>query len=204
MQDVAKPHHPISMVSSPVWTQLSSGLWVQQYTSSHPDYLSCVAGNCTDLQFASESFSLAIWWYRVTGVGGQIQFLFAKRDASGTRGYAVSHDRANSLFYITINNTMYTITNYLITSNAWHLAVFMKDYPNSQMYCCLDGILISRRTMLHPTATIADALLIGIPPTFSVNSSWNGYLHRPRIWNRALSFAESKEMFNRERHLFGV
>ncbi len=65
-QDVAKPHHPITMVNTPTWTQLDSGLMVLTLNGTS-EYLQCLAASCTDLDFTSEDYSLGGWFYIASG-----------------------------------------------------------------------------------------------------------------------------------------
>jgi len=59
-QDVAKPHHPITLHNTPTWTTLDSGLTVLTLNGTN-QYLRCLAASCVDLDLTSEDYSLAQW-----------------------------------------------------------------------------------------------------------------------------------------------
>ena len=65
-QDVAKPHHPITMVDTPTWTQLDNGLMVLTLNGTS-EYLQCLAASCADLDFTSGDYSLGGWFYIASG-----------------------------------------------------------------------------------------------------------------------------------------
>lgn len=65
-QDVAKPHHPVTLLNTPTWTSLDSGLEVLDFNGTN-EYLQCVAASCTDLNFTSGDYSLGGWFYFESG-----------------------------------------------------------------------------------------------------------------------------------------
>lgn len=61
-QDVAKPHHPITMVNTPTWAALDSGkMTINLNGLTGTQYLQCLAASCTDLDFTSGDFSIGGW-----------------------------------------------------------------------------------------------------------------------------------------------
>jgi len=59
-QDVAKPHHPITMVNTPTWTALDSGKMTINLNGT-TQYLQCLSASCTDLDFTSGDYSIGGW-----------------------------------------------------------------------------------------------------------------------------------------------
>ncbi len=51
--DVAKPHHPITLVNTPTWTTLDSGFQVLTLNGTN-EYLQCLAASCADLDFTDD------------------------------------------------------------------------------------------------------------------------------------------------------
>ena len=56
-QDIAKLHHPITMVNTPTWTALASGLMTLTLNGTN-QYLQCAAASCVDLNFTSGDYSI--------------------------------------------------------------------------------------------------------------------------------------------------
>jgi hypothetical protein len=84
--DVARPHHPITQVHAPGWTQLASGIWVMDFLFD--DYLSCLGASCTDLNFTTGDFSVTAWHRLKTGL---LIYLTLAGRSSGTRLCVVGH-----------------------------------------------------------------------------------------------------------------
>ena len=59
-QDIAKPHHPITLVNAPTWTELASGLTVLVLDGT-TQYLQCLNADCLDLDFLNGDFSVGGW-----------------------------------------------------------------------------------------------------------------------------------------------
>lgn len=60
-QDVAKPHHPVTLVGAPTWTPLASNLMTLNFDGA-TQYLECPAADCVDLDFTTESYSIWGWF----------------------------------------------------------------------------------------------------------------------------------------------
>lgn len=67
-QDVAKPHHPITLHNAPTWTTLASGLPCLTLNGT-TEYLQCLSASCADLDFTSGDYSIGGWVY-FTGIAG--------------------------------------------------------------------------------------------------------------------------------------
>ena len=60
VHDLAKPHHPVTLVSTPSWEALASGKMAINL-DGEADYGQCVAASCEDLDFTSGAYSLGGW-----------------------------------------------------------------------------------------------------------------------------------------------
>jgi len=65
-QDVAKPHHPITLHNTPAWTTLDSHLGCLTLNGTN-EYLQCLAASCTDLDFTNGDYSLGGWFFISSG-----------------------------------------------------------------------------------------------------------------------------------------
>jgi len=203
--DIAKPHHPFVMNHSPAWTQLASGVWTLT-TSGSADYLSCVAAACTDLEFGTGNCS-GVLWIKPTQVS-TVAYLYNKykmtaprngmsMQTSGSAKFVVEFESASS------SNNLTSTTS--LTTTAWWLCGFGVSYRPTGRYGApfING---------SPESTLGSALrdmgASGVNALFGKREDgvwfYNGQMAGLRLWNRALSFAEHREIFNRERHLFGV
>ncbi len=62
-QDVAKPHHPITLVNTPTWTALDSGKMAMELGGwGTSEYAQCLNAECADLGFTSSNFSIGGWF----------------------------------------------------------------------------------------------------------------------------------------------
>lgn len=206
-QDVAKPHHPMTMVHSPVWTQLASGMWVLEFDGAN-DYLECPAASCPDLDFTSGDFSLGCWCYfdnlaTTRVIMGRYELGVSGWDFSGCNGDTL---RLRSSFGgggVTTSSVTTHAMGVLVTSR-WHFVGCSRSglWPSlfidgTDMPVTYDG------AWTDPVACAQD-LVIGVEGTTKNTFFFNGKLWNPRIWNRCLAPHDHKAMFHRERHLFGV
>ncbi len=59
-QDVAKPHHPVTLVNTPTWASLASGLSVLDLDGS-TEYLQSLNADTADLGFTTGDYSVSAW-----------------------------------------------------------------------------------------------------------------------------------------------
>ncbi len=84
-RDVAKPHHPVTLVNAPTWTTLPTGLMVLTFDGVD-QYLQCLAASCADLDFTTEDYSLSGWAYH-SGVDSEFVIARYELDVSGWELY---------------------------------------------------------------------------------------------------------------------
>ena len=70
-QDVAKPHHPVTLVNTPTWTALPSGLMTLNLNGTN-EYLQCLNASCADLEFTTEDYTILVVINWATGDDSQI------------------------------------------------------------------------------------------------------------------------------------
>lgn len=202
-QDIARPHHPVLMTHAPVWTQLSSGIWVLDFDGAS-DYLTCAGASCTDLNFIAGDFSIAVWVYGDDGTGyyGSANSLMGRYvlNASGWETFLFDD-------HLTLRTSQAadSVSCYAdgYRSLRWQLIGISRSGVYPLMYCNGLGLEMHYEAggIVDPVTSAAD-LVIGAATGHL--TYFDGKLWNPRIWSRNLSAAEHMAIFNSERHLFGV
>lgn len=197
--DVARPHHPVTQVHAPVWTRLSSGLWVLDFDGAN-DLLSCAAESSTDLDFTSGDFSMVVWLYP-HGLGGNGRFL--NKGAGGQSGWGWRITESATVFYTSQAGATQSSADSGIAANTWTLRGISRVGASIRIYAAGVDATATAGTHINPTSAAAHPLEIGAR-TVGTDYFFDGLLWNPRIWARSLSAAEHRMMFERERGLFGV
>jgi len=199
VRDVARPHHPVTQTHAPVWTQIApSGLWVMDFTPGHPDYLQCLAASCADLNFTASDFSGCIWLY--AHAPNTWRYLMGNVGAGDASGW-IFRQGWTTLYITTCSGGSVSTSCDCIVANQWQLCGFTKSgaaaglYVNGIRQISVDGSHVG-------PASSAGNLVIAADRVYA--NPYDGLMWNPRIWNRALSASEHKELFERSRGLFGV
>lgn len=202
--DVAKPHHPIVMTNPPAWATIASGLGVLDFDGS--DYMDCAAASCADLDFTNDDFSLACWVYW-EGVSSDIIAGRYVLDASGWEMYLDDTDPLRTLTLRFHHGGVPTRTAcYSLgwTKSIWWLLGISRSgaYPLHYRNGLEVEASYSAGGLTDPV-TSANDLVIGARYDHSANL-YDGKMQGLRIWERKLEPWEHREIFHRERALFGV
>lgn len=201
--DVAKPHHPLTMVDAPVWTPLASGLMVLGFNVT--DYIFGTAAVTVDLNFTSGDYSLGGWFYFTAG-GNDDKTLMARFrvDDMGWELYHYTNEiltlRHHHAAGASVRTAAYS-ENW--TFGTWHFMGVSRTGASAIFY--RNGVplttTISAGGLIDPE-TCNQNFFVGTDLT-GVND-YNGMMWRPRIWGRALSADEWIQIFEYERHWFGA
>ena len=195
--DVARPHHPVTQTGTPAWTQLSpSGLWVMDFDGTS-DYLTATNAATTDLAFEGASpFTVSAWIYPDSVTG----FYLMSRGVNSVSGWAAILSSTNSYLLLGVPGYFFVSSAaFGLQVNRWQLVGATK-YSATLGGFYLDG-MYQATSFAGSSVVTATASDLKISDTAS---SFNGKMWNPRIWGRALSSAEHKEIFDNERKLFGV
>lgn len=198
--DVAKPHHPVAMTHSPAWVQVGpQNLWVLDFNSAHPDTLICLAASCVDLGFTTSDFSGNIWAYPDDAVTRYLMI----HGSPGTDGW----DWSLSAGLIQLRTSAPAASSYCnastIPSTTWSNLGFSRSGASVRVYWNGRDVTDTPAAHANPTASPARDLVIGARED-GATSPFDGKLWNPRIWGRALKPEEHRQIFDRERRLFGV
>jgi len=217
-QDVAKPHHPMTMVDpgggSFVWTELANGLTVMEFVTigggaTDGVYFESGAADTGDLNFTSGDYSIAGWtkWQS----DGYSEIIIG-RYGTNLDGWDCYYNAGS--FSLSLRHNHSSIVgnpNSQCFSTGWGVGVW-KFFSISRLGASLYPLHYRNAVpltmsyeasgMLDPDTCNRD-LVIGTRNTKDANW-YKGFMWRPRVWKRALSEEEWVQIFERERGWFGV
>lgn len=199
--DRAKPAHPCTLHNAPTWGSLASGLPYLDFNSATPHWLDCPVAATGDLDFTSEAFSQAIWINRDTGV---LSHIISRVDVA-SEGWYWYIDIAGAVLFYTVNaggsQITTTYVNEIIVGN-WYLIGITRSVGSVRIFKNGKDVTYSADTHEDPSS-VNEELHIGIARDETSNP-FDGKIALPRIWGRQLAEWEMLEIFNIERHWFGV
>ena len=203
VHDLAKPHHPVTLVSTPSWEALASGKMAIKLDGV-ADYGLCAGASCADLNFTDGDYSLGGWLKWGDGDDSQIVMGRYEIDVSGWELYMT---RA-ALFYMSLRHH--------------HAGTIVDDNPRSSGYCTgwsLDTLFhfgvsktpgsmqfyrngVAVPTTLSPTLvdpeTCAEDLVIGTRCTHTGNF-YKGPFPRLFIASGALTAKDWRNMYETQK-----
>ncbi|KKM05731.1 hypothetical protein LCGC14_1751120 [marine sediment metagenome] len=197
--DVAKPHHPVTLIGAPTWTQLASLLGVLEMDGT-TQYGQCLGASCVDLNFMSGDYSIGGWFNWTVNEFSQI--IIARYELS-VSGWEVYTTQAGALNYLTLRHHhaggattrtgAYSIG--WTPGTPWFFGI-SRSGASAQFY--RNGLPVETTSdVLIDPETCAEDLLLGVRYTKNANFLL-GYLYRPRVWSRAMSAAEWLRVHDRE------
>ena len=208
-RDEAKPHHKITLVGAPAWTQTANNITVP-YFDGAGDYMECVAADTPDLNFTTGDYSIACWVYPIDtsssmmiagkylldSVGWEL-YLFALL----ADGYLTLRHHHASLAPDNRDGCYSTDWR----EKVWQLMVVTRSglYPLHYRNAIPLTMSYEVGGVKNPDSAIARDLVIGT--RFSKDQNWHkGNMWGLRIWNRALSPADVQLLFEMEHRFFEV
>lgn len=200
VQDVALPHHPMTMGGSPDWTMLSSGIQVLDFDGSS-DFLSGTAATTGDLNYTSQSFSGCAWVNPDTTA----TMVFLGKGDNASAGWLV-YVTGGYLGVETVSGAgslrdSYSAVGTVVAGN-WHLLGWTRSGTSIRVY--IQGRDATAVAASHTTWASSSAKTFCVGQMSNDTLRFDGKLTLPCIWSRALAPAEHLELFNRERDWFGV
>ena len=205
-RDEGKPGHlGIDLNGPPTWASLVTGMGVLDFNGA-TDYIDCPAANCVYLNFIAGDYSLVGWVrYQVTGLS-QIVFGRYGVDLDGWELYLYDINNTLSLrhHHVSLAPTRTGCYSSGWTTGEWHLFGISRSGAYPEMYRNGVEVEVSYDAGgLQDPDTCNRDLVIGC--RYTKNANWyEGYMRGLRIWNRKLSAAEHRFIFDTEKHWFGV
>ena len=206
-QDVAKPHHPITMHDTPTWASLDSGLGVLDLNGTS-EYLQCLSASCADLDFTTGDYSLGGWFYLESG-GAADDLTLLSRFLLNNNGWELYH-YTNAILTLRHHHAATPSPVFGRSSaysrgwafNKWWFMGVSRSGASAQFYRGdTDSFvaLLTTGTLVDPE-TGAQNLLIGTDPTG--DNDYNGPLWRPRVWDVALTEEDWRTIYELEKGWF--
>lgn len=201
--DWSKAHHePNTLTGVPTWTNRVNDLTILDFAIGPPrEYIITLAADSGDLDFTTQDFSGAAWFYPhstgnrnifnkgLTTTGWDFYIV------AGTGEMRFSTHQAGPTTQVTDGNPL--------TLNAWQFVGFTRSGANARIYVDGRDDTVVYGTHVNPASAAAQNFYIGCAD--AVGAGWlDGYLWRPRIWSRQLTAAEHLAIYEAERGLFGV
>jgi hypothetical protein len=211
-RDQAKPHHQdVDLVLTPPWGSVAlSDIGVISFDGTTHEYLELAGANCADLNFTTGDYSIGAWF--TWGDGTDDDQTVIGRYVDSTNGWEL---------YLSDNGTTdryLTMRHHHAAGAAVRTACYSEDWDYDTWWFVgisrsgiaaqhyRNGAAIATTCSiggLEDPETCAADLVIGIRSTKDANHLY-GSQWRPRIWDRALSASEWLQIFESERHWFGV
>ena len=201
-RDVAKPHHPLTMVDAPNWTPLASDLMTLYL--DEPDFIWGLAADTLDLDFTIEDYSLGGWFYFVPG--GVDDMILMSRFLVSSMGWELYH----------YTNEILTLRHHHAAGASLRTAAYSENWAFNKWWFMgisrhggaaqfwrgdIDGF--AAVPTIHSAGGLIDPetcnrnFFVGTDPT--VVNDYTGGLWRPRIWfERYISEAEWQQIWEKE------
>jgi len=210
--DLAKPHHIATLTGPPTWDEIAlSGLGVLDFDGA-TQYLQIPGADTVDLDFTGDFF-LASWIYPVYAAGAMVVMCRNTTDACGWCMFLFNNPTLGPLLSLRTNQGP-PVSDHSecwaagFTDSVWQLAGYNRDQAGLTATCYRNGkpitTVVGAGGMLDPTACgAANKLLIGVQEGEASNF-YGSKMGRQRGGPRQLSAEEWLEMFESERHWYGV
>jgi len=206
--DRAKPYHPMTLTGTPpTWHSLASGLPYIAFDGA-ADYLQCPGALSADLNFVADDFTLLVW-VCAAPVGADVIISQGEVDVSGWELFVYAANIAFRTSQVGGHTEIDAVGAF--TPSEWLLIGVTRHGASGQFYVQgqpVDTLLNGGLT--NPVSPAGgERLLVGVHKVGGVLSNfWKGDIAGgpcgPRIWERQLSAEEMLQIFNLEKHWFGV
>jgi len=207
LHDESKNHSMATMhsaIGTPLWLQTSASRFGIDLNRIYPtldmqQYYDIPAADCTNLDFASSDYSLAIWFYW-TSSGHNSHVVMGKYVVSN-RGWEVYMSEIGALRYLTVRHHHSASTPQRTASyslgwvfSQWHLFSYSRIGTTGYHYRDGQPITTVSDTLIDPESNVGDDWRLGVRYTENDNW-WKARFHRPRAWSRGLTADEHRLLF---------
>lgn len=207
LYDESRNHSMATMhtaIGTPLWMQRASGRYGIMINQAYPtvntdQYYDIPAANCTNLNFTTTDYSLAVWFYAADTSDSENIMGKYFLDVSGWEVYLWGVGPP-ATFILTVRHhhggTRTSFYSRLWALNEWHLFSCSRIGNTGQHY--RDGEPITTTVqvggLLDPGSSIADDFRIGC--RFTEDSDWfKARFHRPRAWSRTLTADQHRLLY---------
>ncbi len=201
-QDVAKPHHPVTLVGAPTWAALDSGKMALTLGGvGSGDYAQCLNAVCADLGFTSSDFSIG-GWFTWEDTAEDSQILIGRYEVS-VGGIEVYLTEVGALRYLTLrlHHAGGATVRTAAYSLGWEYSTLAhfgisKIVNTAYFYRNGEPVTTVSDVLIDPEATTQD-LVIGVRYTKDANFL-KGRLPRLFVAGEGLSAADWKSMYKNQ------
>ena len=198
-QDIAKPHHPVTLVGTPTWTQLASLLGVLEFNGAN-EYGQCLGADSADLDFTSEDYSVGGWLNWTINEFSQIVIARYELSVSGWEFYLTNSGGNNFLSLRHHHAAGASVRTGAFSTGWtpgmwWHFGI-TRQGTSAQMYRNGVAVETTSNVLIDPETSSED-MVIGVRYTKNANF-FDGRLYRPRLWSRALTAADWLRIYTQE------
>ena len=198
-QDVAKPHHPITMVNTPTWNALGSGKMAINLNGTN-EYLQCLSASCTDLDFTSGDYSIGGWINWTINEFSQIVIARYELSVDGWEVYLTNDGALNYLtlrHHHTAGATTRTAANSLgwTPGTLWHFGM-SRSGTSALFYRNGEPVATTSDVLIDPETCNQD-LVIGTRYTKDANF-YSGPFPRLIVAGEALTAEDWKSMYKHQ------
>ncbi len=205
--DVAKSHHPVSLVNTPTWGTSPSGISILDLDESSSEYAEIDAADSTDLDFTTGDYSFGLWYNSL--VTAEVSQLLAGKYVVNVGGWEIYTTKADPLRYLSLRHhhaggagTRSSAFSLGWEFSTWWFLGISRSGSACQMY--RNGEPVETTSELEdPETAAASDIVIGARYTKDANF-FNGSMYGLRMWPREVVESEWKNMFDRERDFFDV
>ena len=122
-----------TMTGAPAWAFLGSGLNLLSYSDANPDFVEVAAAESTDMDYTTEDFTLAIWFYADSIALRDL----INRGLDNTDGYELSITALGAIEFTTkqaaAQQTTDTPDGEIVAEN-WYFVVITRDGASVRIY----------------------------------------------------------------------
>jgi hypothetical protein len=148
--------------------------------------------NNSKLPRVNNSFSFSAWLNPNPNSGNKVIYVSG---SLGNQYWYLRLDSSNRLIFHKYAGTGYTATKGFISDDGWHYAVVTYDELNNNLSFYVNGSYKSSSTPESFNTSIGSSYL-GRDVPQADNLPWNGTIDEVMIFNRSLSLAEIKALYN--------
>lgn len=184
----------------PTWQQFINGLQYLDFVPGTLDFLDAPGADTTGLDFTAGDFSVAVW-ARVDDLS--VPRVLLCRGLLSVDGWTFAVLADGSLTFVTNQGGGTQISLGApgeVALSTWYLLGATRVGSSIRMF--VNGVDVTLTPAAHTDPlTSARELHIGIYDDENTGP-FDGGMHRPRVWSRALARSEFLELYNKERELF--
>jgi hypothetical protein len=200
--DFAKPYHAgATLTNGPTWSFLGNDLTYLSLNCPDHEYIIIASAGSGDLDFTSDSFSGAAWFYPTSH--GE-RYIFNKGAAATGWAFGIRAGTWEMLVYtFQAGPTIQTTYSVPVEDSVWQFVSFTRDGASVRMYINGRDRTTTAGTHVDPVSAAAQNFYVGCGDL--AGDGWLcGDLWRPRVWKRCLIADEMLAIYEAERHLFSV